>query len=63
MSRLSYCILNESDLEGPDEAVRDKIQEARLEWLREAFSVNDYAGFHLSGTLSWTQTPRTRKGL
>jgi len=37
MSLLSYCILNESDLEGPDEAVRDTIQEARLEWLREAF--------------------------
>jgi len=34
---LSYCILNESDLEQSDEAIREKIQTSRLEWTREGF--------------------------
>lgn len=34
---LSYCVLNESDLMGSDEAIQEKIQSARLEWTRSAF--------------------------
>jgi hypothetical protein len=34
---LSCCILNESDLEQSDEAIREKIQTSRLEWTRQGF--------------------------
>lgn len=34
---LSYCVLTEADLEGPDESIRDKIQAARTEWTRVGF--------------------------
>jgi hypothetical protein len=34
---LSYCILTEYDLAGSDEDIRDKIQQARTVWTREAF--------------------------
>jgi hypothetical protein len=34
---LSYCSLNESDLEQSDDAIREKIQTSRLEWTREGF--------------------------
>lgn len=33
---ISYCILSETDLEQSDSHIRDKIQEARLKWLKEA---------------------------
>jgi hypothetical protein len=35
---LSYCILNETDLQGSDELIRDKIQAARKSWTRSAFN-------------------------
>lgn len=31
-----YCVLNESDLQLPDEQIRSKIQAARMEWRRRA---------------------------
>jgi len=34
---ISYCILNESDLLGPEETLMAKIQRARTAWTREAF--------------------------
>jgi hypothetical protein len=34
---MSYCILTEADLTGTDQAIRDKIQDARLRWTREGF--------------------------
>src|SRR6266581_6852401 len=34
LNLISYCILSESDLANPDSFIQDKIQEARLEWLR-----------------------------
>jgi hypothetical protein len=34
---LSYCVLTEDDLSRGDEVVRDKIQDARSAWTREAF--------------------------
>lgn len=38
LGTLSHCILWESDLLGDEEHLRDKIQAARLEWTRQAFS-------------------------
>jgi hypothetical protein len=37
MGLIRYCILNESDLQGPDTAIRSKIQSHRTEWTREGF--------------------------
>jgi len=34
---LSYCVLTETDLTSPDEAIRAKIQAARTAWTREGF--------------------------
>lgn len=34
---ISYCILTEADLRAPDDAIRDKIQEARTTWTRHSF--------------------------
>ena len=34
---ISYCILTETDLRGSDEAIRNKIQEARTRWTRDGF--------------------------
>src|SRR5207253_3180704 len=34
---ISYCILTEADLQRSDEAIRDKIQDARTQWTREGF--------------------------
>ena len=34
---ISYCILTEKDLDEPDEAIREKVQDARTEWTREGF--------------------------
>jgi hypothetical protein len=34
---LSYCILTEAELAAADEAIRDKIQEARTRWTRDGF--------------------------
>ncbi len=34
---IRYCILKESDLTLPDEAIAQKIQDARLRWLKDAF--------------------------
>lgn len=34
---LSFCLLTEEDLKGPDEAIRDKIQGCRMEWSRLAY--------------------------
>ncbi|MFY9556145.1 MAG: hypothetical protein WAV47_15645, partial [Blastocatellia bacterium] len=34
---ISYCILNEDDLRKSDEAIRDRIQAARLAWTRDGF--------------------------
>src|ERR1700742_1449374 len=37
LGSISYCILSEADLQQPDEVIKEKIQEARLEWTREGF--------------------------
>jgi hypothetical protein len=37
---LSFCILNQSDLEKPDEHIATKIQNARLRWVAEGFDGN-----------------------
>jgi hypothetical protein len=34
---IQFCILNEADLLGDDESIRDKIQNARLQWTREGY--------------------------
>lgn len=34
---LSFCFLTEEDLNSPDAAIRDKIQDARRSWTRDAF--------------------------
>jgi hypothetical protein len=34
---MSYCILTETDLTATDQAIRDKIQDARLQWTRDGF--------------------------
>jgi hypothetical protein len=34
---ISYCLLSESDLRMTDEKIRDKIQDSRLQWLKEGF--------------------------
>jgi hypothetical protein len=34
---LSYCFLTEADLNSSDAAIRDKIQDARRSWTRDAF--------------------------
>jgi hypothetical protein len=34
---LSYCVLTDADLASSDEAIRDKIQDARLAWTKEGF--------------------------
>jgi hypothetical protein len=34
---MSYCILTEADLTGTDQAIRDKIQDARSQWTRDGF--------------------------
>lgn len=34
---LSYCILTEADLQGPDELIKEKIQTARSDWTAEGF--------------------------
>jgi hypothetical protein len=34
---MSYCILTEADLTGTDQAICDKIQDARLQWTRDGF--------------------------
>jgi hypothetical protein len=34
---IQYCILTEADLRLPDEAIEMKIQDARLQWIREAY--------------------------
>jgi hypothetical protein len=36
-SLMSYGILTEADLTGTDEAIRDKIQDARSQWTRDGF--------------------------
>ena len=35
--RIEYCLLDEADLLGPDSAIREKIQAARLQWTKRAF--------------------------
>jgi len=37
LGRIEYCILREDDLVGSDQAIADKIQAARLHWMRAAF--------------------------
>lgn len=37
LGSISYCILNEADLQQPDEIIKDKIQTASLEWTRDGF--------------------------
>ena len=37
LGRIEYCILREDDLLGSDLAIADKIQAARLRWMRAAF--------------------------
>ena len=34
---MSYCILTEADLSGTDQAIRDRIQDARSQWTRDGF--------------------------
>jgi hypothetical protein len=34
---ITYCILDEHDLTGTDEKIRDKIQQIRTEWTRQAY--------------------------
>jgi hypothetical protein len=34
---ISYCLLTESDLMLPDELIQEKIQRARLQWIKEGF--------------------------
>lgn len=51
LGALSYCILTESDLLQPDEAIREKIQASRLRWTREAFEGNK------SGFIIWLLSP------
>src|SRR4051812_37443481 len=41
---LSYCLLTESDLNQPDDFIRDKIQESRREWTRLALD-GEKSGF------------------
>jgi len=41
---ISYCILTERDLRQDDEAIRAKIQDARLKWLQDGF-VGKKSGF------------------
>lgn len=41
---ISYCILTERDLRQDDEAIRAKIQDARLQWLQDGF-VGKKSGF------------------
>ena len=51
LGALSYCVLTESDLHQPDEAIRDKIQASRLRWTREAFEGKK------SGFIIWIISP------
>ncbi len=51
LDALSYCLLTESDLRLPDEAIREKIQAARLRWTREAFEGKK------SGFIIWIISP------
>lgn len=37
LGSLSYCLLSEADLNESDEAIQEKIQDARTTWLRDAF--------------------------
>jgi hypothetical protein len=34
---ISYCVLNEADLLLPDESIQEKIQRARLQWIKDGY--------------------------
>lgn len=44
VGHLEFCILRETDLGASDEAIRERIQEARLRWVRRCFRA-DASGF------------------
>jgi hypothetical protein len=48
---LSYCVLAEADLRGPDDAIRTKIQDCRTSWTREGFEGRK------SGFIVWAVSP------
>jgi hypothetical protein len=47
LGKISYCILQESDLRSPEEAIKKKIQSARTKWTREGFE-GGKSGFVIS---------------
>lgn len=51
LEALSYCLLTESDLQQPDESIKEKIQASRLQWTREAFEGKK------SGFIIWIVSP------
>ena len=52
---ISYCILRESDLLLPDESIYEKIQRARLKWIKEGYngSKSNFIILVISPTISY----------